>query len=370
MNDKKILVTRSSMPPLEEYVNEIKPLWESCWLTNSGAIHQKLEKELMDYLKVKNAALFVNGHMALYTAIRGLDLKGEIITTPFTFVSTTHTIVQNGLKPVFCDIHPDDCTMDADKIEALITDKTSAILPVHVYGNACHVDKIEQLAKKYNLKVIYDAAHAFGVTCGGKGIGEYGDVSMFSFHATKLYHSIEGGALTFNDDSYKNVFESLKNFGFASGDEVFHVGFNAKMNEFQAAMGLCNLRYIDRDIEVRRILAERYTERLTGINGISLKASSFASRNYAYMPIAFDKNVLGFSRDDVAATLNRNNIFPRKYFYPLITDFKCYKDEFDSRQTPIAKKLASEILTLPIYPEMGLKIVDIICDVVSHQSND
>ena len=362
MNAQKILVTRSAMPPFEEYINAIKPLWESCWLTNNGAIHQKLETELADYLKVKNVVLFTNGHLALYAAIQALNLTGEVITTPFSFVSTTHAIVQNGLKPVFCDIRPDDCTMDADQIESLITDKTSAIVPVHVFGNPCEVHKIEHVAIKYGLKVIYDAAHAFGVLCGGRGIGEYGDISMFSFHATKLYHSAEGGALTFNDDSYKSVLNSMKNFGFVSEDEVDSVGFNAKMNEFQAAMGLCNVRSIDENINIRRTITERYEERLSGIEGIAFKSSSFAGRNFAYVPLAFDPTVLGFSRDDVVETLKRKNIFPRKYFYPLITDFRCYKDDFDSCKTPVAKNLASEILTLPIYPTMDFNIVDLICD--------
>lgn len=248
-NKKQILVTKSSMPPLEEYINEIKDLWESHWLTNMGKKHLELEDKLNDYLKTNNITLFTNGHLALECAIAALNLTGEVITTPYTFVSTTHAIVRNGLKPVFCDINPEDYTIDVTKIEELITEKTSAIIPVHVYGNVCNIEEIQRIADKYNLRVIYDAAHTFGVTVNGVGIGNFGDVSMFSFHATKVFNTIEGGALTYNNPTLQQVLNDIKNFGITGPETIEYIGGNAKMNEFQAAMGLCNLRHVDEEIE-------------------------------------------------------------------------------------------------------------------------
>ena len=270
--DRKILVTRSSLPPMEEYIEEIKSIWESHWLTNMGEKHEALQTELANYLKVPEIELFTNGHMAIEMALQALDLPkgGEIITTPFTFASTTHAIVRNGFEPGFCDIDSKTFTMDPARIEELVTEKTCAILPVHVYGNICDVEAIEKIARKYHLKVIYDAAHAFGETYKGIGIGNFGDVSCFSFHATKVFNTIEGGAATYSDKELGKHLYELKNFGIRGPETVVSVGANAKMNEFCAAMGLCNLRHLNEEIEKRRRVVERYRQHLTGISGIQL----------------------------------------------------------------------------------------------------
>ncbi|MBQ6817252.1 MAG: DegT/DnrJ/EryC1/StrS family aminotransferase [Bacilli bacterium] len=361
----KILVTQSSMPEMDEYVEEIKDLWESKWLTNNGSKHQKLEKELCEYLDVSNTTLFCNGHQALIVALNALDLKGEVITTPFTFASTTHAIVQNGLKPVFCDINDDDYTIDVSKIESLITDKTCAIMPVHVYGSPCDVYKIEDIAKKHNLKVIYDAAHAFGVTVDGKGIGNFGDISMFSFHATKVFNTIEGGGLTYSDKLLENKLNVLKNFGITSPETVDEVGTNAKMNEFCAAMGLCNLKHVDAEIEKRKKVYERYVFNLKDVAGIKLISyKENVKPNYAYFPVVFDKEKFGLNRDEVYELLLKNDIFTRKYFYPLINDFGCYKSEYSSNDTPVAKEVASNVLTLPMYADLKEEEIDRICNII------
>ncbi|HOT32050.1 MAG TPA: DegT/DnrJ/EryC1/StrS family aminotransferase, partial [Petrotogaceae bacterium] len=284
-----IQVTRSSMPPMDEYINEIKELWDTHWLTNMGIKHHKLEEMLKDYLKTPYITLFTNGHLALECIIAALNLTGEVITTPFTFASTTHAIVRNGLKPVFCDIREEDCTIDADKIEQLITEKTSAIVPVHVYGNLCDTGKIEEIAGKYNLKVIYDAAHAFGVSRYGKSSACFGDASMFSFHATKVFNTIEGGAVTFRDEKLIKILDDLKNFGITGPETVEYVGGNAKMNEFQAAMGICNLRHVEEEINKRRKVYERYLSNLEGIKNIKIvRPAEGIKSNYAYFPVIFD----------------------------------------------------------------------------------
>jgi len=358
-----IQVTRSSMPEYEEYIEEIKELWDSHWLTNMGIKHKTLEKELIQYLEVPNVTMFTNGHLALECAIAALGLTGEVITTPFTFASTTHAIVRNGLTPVFCDIESDTYNMDVSKLEALITDKTSAIIPVHVYGNVCDVDAIEAIAKKHNLKVIYDAAHAFGVTINGRGIGTYGDVSMFSFHATKVFNTIEGGALTFGKDSLKIILNHIKNFGITGPESVEYVGGNAKMNEFQAAMGICNLRHVAEEIEKRKSVLLRYKERLNGIDGIKwLQPQQGVKSNYSYLPIVFD----GFrlNRDEVADLLASKDIYARKYFYPLVNDFECYRERFDCEATPVAKYISDRVLTLPLYSDLAFDDVYRICDLI------
>lgn len=366
--DKKILVTQSSMPNIDEYIEEIKSIWDTKWLTNNGEKHNQLEKELSEYLKVNNTTLFCNGHMALYTALKALDLKGEVITTPFTFASTTHAIVQNGLTPVFCDINPNDYTIDVNKIESLITDKTSAIVPVHVYGNPCNVKKIEEIAKKYNLKVIYDAAHAFGVEINDKGISNFGDASMFSFHATKVFNTIEGGAIVYNDENLKSRLNLLKNFGIEGPETVSAVGMNAKMNEFSAAMGLCNLRHIKEEIEKRKDVVERYLYNLYDIDGIILpKYRKDVKYNYAYMPVVFDESKTDVTRDEINDELARNNVIARKYFYPLIQDFDCYKEQYSSDDTPIAKAISDRILTLPLYADLELENVDNICNIIKNK---
>lgn len=364
MSDK-IMVTRSSMPTLEEYSKEIKDIFETRWLTNMGVKHQELEKELCDKLKVKNVSLFNNGHLALYTAIHKMNLTGEVITTPFTFASTTHAIVQNGLTPVFCDINEDDYTIDVNKIEEKITPKTSAIIPVHVYGHACDVNKIEEIAKKHNLKVIYDAAHVFDVEVNGKGIGSFGDISMFSFHATKVFNTIEGGALVYNNSELKNEIDSYKNFGIIDQEHVIDVGINSKMNEFQAAMGLCNLRHFDEEIQKRKKVYDVYTSRLENVEGIKIsKTQEGVKPNYAYYPVVFDKEIFGQDRNEVAAKLAKENIFARKYFYPITSEFDCYKGKFDSNDTKIAKKISENVLTIPMYAGLSEDDANKICDII------
>lgn len=361
--NKQILVTRSSMPSFEEYCEEIKELWDSHFLTNMGVKHKELEKNLKEYLKCDNINLFTNGHLALECALKVFDLEGEVITTPFTFASTTHAIVRNGLKPVFCDINPVDYTIDVEKIESLITDKTCAIVPVHVYGNLCNVEKIEEIAKKYNLKVIYDAAHAFGVEKNGIGVANFGDASMFSFHATKVYNTIEGGAVTYQDKTLNKKLNDIKNFGITGPETVEYIGGNAKMNEFQAAMGLCNLRHVDEEIEKRRKVVERYRERLSNVDGIKLvPIQEGVKENYAYFPVVFDN--YKYTRDEVFAKLGEENIVARKYFYPLINDFECYRENYSSNDTPVAKYIAGRVLTLPLYADLELEIVDKICDII------
>ena len=358
-----IQVTRSSMPEFEEYIEEIRELWDTHWLTNMGTKHKNLESQLLDYLKVPNITLFTNGHLALECIIAALNLKGEVITTPFTFASTTHAIVRNGLKPVFCDINPDDYTIDVEKIESLITEKTSAIIPVHVYGNVCDVEAIDKIAKKHNLKVIYDAAHTFGVTVNGQGIGTFGDASMFSFHATKVFNTIEGGAVTYNDSSIKQVLNDLKNFGITGPETVEYVGGNAKMNEFQAAMGICNLRHVNGEISKRKKVVERYIDNLKDIAGIQLsKEQMDVESNYAYFPVVFDGYKM--TRDEVFEKLKGNDIVARKYFYPLTNSFECYKDRYDVDETPVAKYIAERVLTLPLYADLALEDVDRICEII------
>jgi dTDP-4-amino-4,6-dideoxygalactose transaminase len=358
-----IQVTRSSMPSIEEYIEEIEDMWESHWLTNMGVKHKQLGAELSRYLDAPNITLFTNGHLALECAIAALNLSGEVITTPFTFASTTHAIVRNGLEPVFCDINPDVYTIDTDKLEGLITDKTSAIIPVHVYGNICNFNEIEKIAKKYNLKVIYDAAHAFGVTVNGESVANFGDASMFSFHATKVFHTIEGGAVTYKDESITQKLDDLKNFGITGPESVEYVGGNAKMNEFQAAMGICNLRYVEGEIAKRKIVVERYIGRLSSVKGIKLcKPQTGVKSNYAYFPVVFDGYKM--SRDEVFEKLKAENIYARKYFYPLTNSFECYKGRFDVEKTPVAKYVADRVLTLPLYADLAIEDVDRICDII------
>lgn len=362
-----ILVTKSSMPSIEEYVDEIKPIFESHWMTNMGPIYKKFQHQLIDYLGVPEMSLFVNGHMALEMAIHALGLRcegGEVITTPYTFVSTVHAITRNGLKPVFCDIKPDDYTMDPNKIEELITDKTVAIIPVHVYGNICDIEAIDKIAKKYNLKIIYDAAHAFGVKYKGIGVGNFGDAAMFSFHATKVFNTIEGGGIVYHDKKYRSKLHDLKNFGIHGQEDVTGIGGNAKLDEFRAAMGICNLRHIDEYIEARRIVAERYNERLKDIPGIYVSnQQENVLPNYAYYPVYFEEKVFGKNRDRVFEELADSDIYARKYFYPAINELSCYKNEY-SQNTPIAHDVSMNILTLPMYEGLELENVDKICDII------
>lgn len=361
---KKIQVTKSSMPNIDEYINEIKDLWDSKWLTNMGVKHKTLKSQLLDYLKVPNMTLFTNGHLALECIIAVLGLTGEVITTPFTFASTTHAIVRNGLTPVFCDINHDDYTIDVDKIEGLITENTSAIIPVHVYGNVCNVERIDNIAKKYNLKVIYDAAHTFGVTVNGQGIGDFGDASMFSFHATKVFNTIEGGAITYKDPSLKKLLNNLKNFGITGSESVEYVGGNAKMNEFQAAMGICNLRHVNDEIAKRKKIVERYIANLKGTDGVKLSEEQAGiESNYAYFPVVFDGYRM--TRDEVFEKLRANDIIARKYFYPLTNSFECYRSLYNVEETPVAKFISERVLTLPLYADLSLDDVDRICEIIN-----
>lgn len=361
----KIMVTKSVLPVFDEYLHEIKSIWDSHWLTNMGIKHQALQQELRNYLSVNNIELFTNGHMALELSLQALQLEGEVITTPFTFASTTHAIVRNGLEPVFCDINPDDFTIDVNKIESLITDKTCAIMPVHVYGNVCDVEAVDRIAKKYNFKVIYDACHTFGVKYKGVSTANFGDVSCFSFHATKVFNSIEGGAACFRDPSLGQKLYDLKNFGIHGPESVESVGANAKMNEFCAAMGLCNLRHVNKEIAKRKKIYERYCQGLTGIPGVRFnKIQENVQSNYAYYPIVINPDEYGATRDDVMNKLAEHDIFVRKYFYPLTNEFDCYVGKGYLGDTPIAHRISQQVLTLPMYGDLGESVVDKICDVL------
>lgn len=368
--EEKIFVTKSNLPEFNEYIEEIKDLWNTGILTNMGIKHQLLQKKLIEHLKLNDMELVVNGHMALEISLQSMELKGEVITTPFTFASTTHAIVRSGLTPVFCDINPIDFTIDAYKIESLITDRTTAILPVHVYGNICNIDKIQKIANKYNLKVIYDAAHSFGVELNNQGIGTFGDISCFSFHATKVFNSIEGGALCINNNNYIEKIKLLRNFGIEADGSILYSGTNAKMNEFAAAMGLCNLKYMNLAIKQRKIIFERYKEHLENIKGITLNPypPNNVKSNYAYFPIIFDKDILGINRNDIQEILAKENIFSRKYFYPITSQTNCYINKYKG-DTPIAKYISNNVLCLPIYPGLNLEIIDKICNIILNKIN-
>lgn len=364
-NDKKILVTRSSMPAIEEYMEEIKDIWDTHWLTNMGPKHEEFREKLKAYLGVDSLDLLVNGHMALELTLQAMNLQGEVITSPFTFASTTHAIIRNGLAPVFCDIDPDTYTIDASRLESLITDKTCAIMPVHVYGNICDVEEIARIANKYGLKVIYDAAHAFAETYHGIPVGNFGDASVFSFHATKVFHTIEGGAVCFKDKELGERIRDLKNFGIHNTEEVAAVGANAKMNEFCAAMGICNLRHLDDEIEKRKRVAERYYERLDGVEGLKLNRPDVHTRsNYAYFPVVIDAKRFGASRNEVFEALDVIGVGARKYFYPLTNTFSAFHAAYDVNKTPVALHVSKGVLTLPIFADLKLDDVDRICETI------
>lgn len=361
----RINVTRSSMPELDEYVDEIRELWQTHWLTNMGSKHVELQQKLQEYLKVPSVELFTNGHMALELTLQAMGLQGEVITTPFTFASTTHAIIRNGLEPVFCDINEKDFTIDVSKMEDLITEKTCAILPVHVYGNICDVEGIERIAHKYHLKVLYDAAHAFGVRYKDKAVGLFGDASCFSFHATKVFNTIEGGACCYRDPALGKILYQLKNFGIRDEETVEGVGANAKMNEFCAAMGICNMRHLDENRERREKVVECYRERLEGVEGLRLNSpQEGVYTNYAYFPIIINEKQFGADRDEVQEALARENIGARKYFYPLTNTFECFHGKYPVEDTPIAKWLSQRVLTLPLYADLALCDVERICDIV------
>ena len=356
-----INVARSSLPSFEEYCEEIRPLWDSHWLTNNGEKALALEAALAKYLDVPHVALFSNGHLALEAAIRAMGITGEVITTPFTFASTTHALVRCGCTPVFADVRPQDYTIDPAKIEALLTERTTAILPVHVYGNYCDVEAIAALAQKHHLKVLYDAAHAFGATYRGQSAAAFGDAAMFSFHATKVFHTIEGGAVVCRDAALAEALRLERNFGITGPETTVSVGGNAKMNEFQAAMGLCNLRHLEAEMDKRRAVCAAYRARLTGVPGLSLCPERDGD-NCAYFPVLFE----GFrkTRDEVFDGLARQGVNARKYFYPLTTAFECYAGRFDPDATPVAKRASENVLTLPLYADLSIADVNRICDIL------
>lgn len=367
MLEKNIYVTRSAMPPYEEFCEAIKPLWESRWLTNMGRYHQSLEEKLKEYLEVPELSLMVNGHMALELAIQAFDFPewAEVITTPFTFISTTHAIVRNRLIPVFCDVKEDDGTIDPEQIENLITEKTVAILPVHVYGNVCDVDAIQSIADKYGLKVIYDAAHAFGVKYQGKGIANYGDAAVFSFHATKLFHTLEGGAVASKEYQIYERLYNLKNFGIRDEELVVSIGANAKMNEFAAVMGLCNMNYLADEIVGRKACHEYYTNQLNGMEGVRFIGNSGEDRNYGYFPIECRSKEL---RDRIYSSLRRENIYGRKYFYPLTADQACFSKKYESAHLPVARKLADRVIVLPMYNGLTQEDMDRIIKIIKNEA--
>lgn len=360
-----VFVTQSSMPDFHEYMEELKSIWESRWLTNMGKKHQQLTEALKKYLHVQDISLLVNGHLALELTLQAFHLRGEVITTPFTFASTTHAIVRNRLKPVFCDIRESDFTIDPDKIESLITPDTTAIVPVHVYGSLCDVDRIAQIAKRHGLKVIYDAAHTFGVFRGAQSAANFGDAAILSFHATKVFHTIEGGAVVFHEEMIGDRLYHLKNFGIMGEELVDSVGANAKMNEFCAAMGICNLRHIDDEIAKREKVVARYRRHLENVEGIRLKPVQEGVRdNYAYFPIVVDETVFKKSRNEIYDELLKNQIYSRKYFYPLTCDFDCYRGKYAVDNLPVARKISRRVLTLPLAADLPLDVVDKVCRII------
>lgn len=362
-----IYLTQPYLPPLEDFLPYLEKIWKSKWLTNNGDFHKQFEKELADYLGVKYISLFTNGTLALVTALQTLKITGEVITTPFSFVATTHSLWWNKIKPVFVDIESDTFNLDPEKIEAAITPQTTAILPVHVYGNPCNVNRIQEIADTYGLKVIYDACHAFGVKLNGESILNFGDMSILSFHATKVFTTFEGGAIVCKDEATKKRIDFLKNFGFAGETTVVAPGINAKMNEFQAALGSLQLKYVDEAIEKRKKVAEQYKEKLQYVEGIIfLDDIEGVKQSYSYFPILIDEAELGVSRDAVYTELKKSNIMVRRYFYPLISQFPTYKglDSAKPENLPVAEEIAKKILCLPIYPGLENKAVEIITEII------
>lgn len=365
--NKLIAVTRSSMPSFEEYCEEIKKLWDNRWLSNRGCIHKEFEQMLQDKLGTPYVFLYANGHVALEVGIDALQLPkgGEVITTPYTHCSTTHSIVRNGLVPVFCDINDVDYTIDVNQIEKYITPKTVAIMATHVYGVMCDVEAIDKIAKKHNLKVIYDAAHAFGVTKDGKSVAQWGDMAMFSCHATKVFHTIEGGITIFKDKAPYDIINSLVNFGFDGPEEVRFISTNARMNEYEAAMGICNLRHFEDEVAKRAKAYNKYKELLGNVPGIHfIPDQSGVTKNYAYMPIFFDG--YKYTRDEIQAKLQDDNILARKYFYPIVPDLACYKSQpqYADKEFPVSKHAADTVLAMPMYADLTEEDVERICKIV------
>ena len=352
MIDKPIYVTSPLLPSLEDFTFLLKEIWESKMLTNNGNFHQKLEEELAKYLKVPYLSLFTNGTLPLITALQAMRITGEVITTPFSFVATTHSLWWNGIKPVFVDIEPETCNLDPSKIEAAITPRTTAIMPVHVYGKPCKTKEIQEIANKYGLKVIYDAAHAFGVEINGESILNFGDMATLSFHATKVYNTLEGGALVVHDEQTKKRIDYLKNFGFASETEVVAPGINSKVDEVRAAYGLLNLKQVDHAINSRRKVAIRYRDELQGVKGITFFNDIPGVRhNYSYFPIFINAEEYGMTRDELYFKMKEHNVFGRRYFYPLISTFSTYRglDSANPDNLPIATQMSNNVICLPMH---------------------
>jgi dTDP-4-amino-4,6-dideoxygalactose transaminase len=365
--NKPIYVTQPALPPLDEFIESLKLIWDNKILTNNGPFHQQFEKALADYLGVKYISIFSNGTLALITALQVLRITGEVITTPFSFVATTHSLWWNNIKPVFADIEPDYFNLDPEKVEAAITPQTTAIMPVHVYGNPCKLERFQQIADTYGLKLIYDAAHAFGVKVNGETILNFGDLSILSFHATKVFNTIEGGAIICHDEKTKQRIDYLKNFGFADETTVIAPGINAKMNEVQSAYGLLQLKYVDDCITKRKKIATIYSEQLKGVNGISfIEDIEGIDHAYSYFPILVEKEKYGKTRDELYAKLKEHNIFGRRYFYPLISQFPTYRGLSSSKpeNLPIATKVADRVICLPIYPDLEVDRVKNICAIL------
>jgi dTDP-4-amino-4,6-dideoxygalactose transaminase len=364
--EKPIYVTRPFLPPLEEFCQGLEEIWETGWLTNNGPILQRFTDELCNYFETDNICLFNNGTLALQIGLQGMGISGEVITTPFTFVATTHALFWNKIRPVFVDIEPDYYTLDPEKVEAAITPWTTAILAVHVYGYPCNLNALADIARRHNLRLIYDSAHAFGVEVGAKSIAHFGDLSMFSFHATKSYHSIEGGLLIFKESGLKGTFDYLKNFGFKNELEVVMPGTNAKMNEMQALMGIQVLKYLDDIIEKRSRITDLYRQRLKKIPGIRLAPplSPHVKYNHVYFPIEVDEDEFGMSRDQLYEKLKEFNVFSRRYFYPLLCDYACYRSISIKDPLTVARRAADRILTLPIYDGLELSDVETICEIM------
>src|SRR5208337_898419 len=364
--EKPIYVTRPFLPPLAEFSRALEEIWESGWLTNDGPVLKRFTRELCNMFETDNVCLFNNGTLALQIALQGMDISGEVITTPFTFVATTHALFWNKIRPVFVDIEPDHYTIDPEKVEAAITPWTTAILATHVYGHPCKLNRLADIARRHNLRLIYDAAHAFGVTVDGKSIAHFGDLSMFSFHATKLFHSLEGGMLIFKETGLKSKFDYLKNFGFKNEVEVVMPGTNAKMNEIQALMGIHVSKYLDRIVQKRASITDLYRERLKEVPGIRLVPSlpPDVNYNYAYMPVEVDEQEFGISRDALYEKLKEWNVYTRRYFYPLVCDFSCYRNVSVNGPLTVARRAADRILTLPIYDGLELSDVEKICEIV------
>ena len=362
-----VYVTRPDLPPLDDFTEYLKQIWDSKMLTNNGPFHQQFEKMLADYLGVKYLSLFANGTLALVTALQTLRITGEVITTPFSFVATTHALWWNNIRPVFADIEPVYFNLDPEKVEAAITPQTTAIMPVHVYGNPCRVDELQKIADTYGLRLIYDAAHAFGVRINGNSILNYGDLSVLSFHATKAFNTIEGGAIICHDEQTKHRIDLLKNFGFMDETIVVEPGINAKMNEIQAAYGLLQLRSVETNISKRKKAAEEYRLRLRAVQGLRVfEDIEGVVHSYTYFPVLINKERFGRSREEVYTTLRQNNIFSRRYFYPLISQFPSYSGLLSSRpgNLPVAEHVAEEVLCLPLFSELQPETIDRICDLI------